>query len=355
VSEEVGRVRKYAIFIADYYLKGGDRDYTLANLQNLHPIFMQEQLATSLCATRLHKVALDAASLVDSSIPILDSVALLEDIKAGLTVDPLANRELEQCLKGSPSPRFTLSSSGLLLMDHHVYIPDFRPNCGNLCTCVLQEKHDHPMAGHFSYNKTLELLHHNYVWPSMHMDSKNFVTQCILCAHNKPSCHRPYRLLQPLPIPECPWHSISMDFIEQLLASNGFTTILVVIDHLSKESVFIPTMDMVTVLDVAEIFVLHIFAKHCIPLHVSSNRGSKFTSHFFCSLGSLLRMHLHFTSSHHPSANGQVEHINSMLKQYLRTYCNYKQDNWSKLLPLAEFAYNNTPHSSMGVSPFFVT
>jgi hypothetical protein len=44
-----------------------------------------------------------------------------------------------------------------------------------------------------------------------------------------------------------------------------------------------------------------------------------------------------------------------MLEQYLRIYCNYEQDNWSKLLPLAEFAYNNTPHSSTGVSPFFTT
>jgi hypothetical protein len=270
-------------------------------------------------------------------------------------IAPLTNRELERCLKGSPSPRFTLSSSGLLLMDRHVYVPDFRPDRRNLHTRVLQEKHDHPTAGHFGYNKTLELLCHDYVWPSMRTDSKNFVAQCVLCTCNKPLHHRPYRLLQPLPIPEHPWHSISMDFIKQLPASNGFTTILVVIDCLSKESVFIPTTDTVTVLDVAEIFVSHVFAKHGIPLHVSSDHGSKFTSHFFHSLGSLLRMCLHFMSGHHPSANSQVERINSTLEQYLCTYCNYKQDNWSKLLPLAEFVYNNTPHSSTGVSPFFAT
>jgi len=60
-------------------------------------------------------------------------------------------------------------------------------------------------------------------------------------------------------------------------------------------------------------------------------------------------------SGHHPSANGQVEWLNSTLKQFLWIYCNYKQDNWSKLLPLAEFAYNNAPHASMGVSLFFAT
>jgi len=41
------------------------------------------------------------------------------------------------------------------------------------------------------------------------------------------------------------------------------------------------------------------------------------------------------------------------LEQYLRIYCNYQQDNWLELLPLAEFAYNNAPSATTGVSPFF--
>src|SRR5258706_1558987 len=146
-----------------------------------------------------------------------------------------------------------------------------------------------------------------------------------------------------------------MDFIKQLPASNGHMAILVIINRLSKEGTFIPTTDTATALDVADDFITHIFSKHGIPLHISSDRGSEFTSHFFHSLGSLLQMRLHFTSGHHPSANSQVKHINSTLEQYLCIYCNYEQDNWSKLLPLAEFAYNNTPHATTGVSPFFAT
>ena len=143
-----------------------------------------------------------------------------------------------------------------------------------------------------------------------------------------------------------------MDFIKQLPLSKGYTAILVVIDHLSKEGIFIPTMDTVTSANVADTFITHVFSKHGIPLHVSSNHGSEFTSHFFRSLGSLLHMHLHFTSGHHPSANGQVERVNST---YLWIYCNYEQDNWSTLLLLAEFAYNNAPHATTGISPFFAT
>jgi len=64
-------------------------------------------------------------------------------------------------------------------------------------------------------------------------------------------------------------------------------------------------------------------------------------------------MRLHFTSGYHLEANGQAERTNQTLEQYLRVYCNYQQDNWSELLPLAEFAYNNAPSATTGVSPFF--
>ena len=64
-------------------------------------------------------------------------------------------------------------------------------------------------------------------------------------------------------------------------------------------------------------------------------------------------MRLHFTSGYHSKGNGQTERTNQTLEQYLRVYCNYQQDNWSKLLPLTEFAYNNAPSATTGVSPFF--
>ena len=64
-------------------------------------------------------------------------------------------------------------------------------------------------------------------------------------------------------------------------------------------------------------------------------------------------MWLHFTSGYHPKGDGQTEHTNQTLEQYLHIYCNYQQDNWSKLLPLTEFAYNNAPSATTGVSPFF--
>jgi len=140
---------------------------------------------------------------------------------------------------------------------------------------------------------------------------------------SKPQRHRPYGSLQQLPILERPWNSISIDFIKKLPSSSGFDTILVIVDCLSKQAIFIPTHDTITSAELARLFMIHVFSKHRVPSHVMSDRGSEFVSHFFCSLGTALDMRLHFTSRYHPEANGQAEQTNQTLEQYLRIYCNY--------------------------------
>ena len=144
-----------------------------------------------------------------------------------------------------------------------------------------------------------------------------------------------------------------MDFIEQLSDSEGFAAILVVVDQFTKQVLFIPTHDTITSAQLAELFIIYVFSKHGVPSHVTSDQGSKFISHFFCSLGKALNMKLHFTSGYHLEGDGQTEQVNQTLEQYIRIYCNYQQDNWCSLLPIAKFCYNNTPSSTTGVSPFF--
>jgi len=95
------------------------------------------------------------------------------------------------------------------------------------------------------------------------------------------------------------------------------------------------------------------FSKHGVPSHVTSDRGSEFVSNFFWSLGTTLNMQLYFTSGYHSKGDGQTECTNQTLKQYLHVYCNYQQDNWSELLPLMEFAYNNALSTTTSVFPFF--
>jgi len=100
-----------------------------------------------------------------------------------------------------------------------------------------------------------------------------------------------------------------MDFIEKLLLSSGFDTILIIVDRLTKQTIFIPAHDTITSADLAHLFVLHVFSKHSVPSHVTSDRGSEFVSNFFQSLGTALDMQLYFTSGYHPEG--------------LCVYCNY--------------------------------
>jgi len=115
-----------------------------------------------------------------------------------------------------------------------------------------------------------------------------------------------------------------MDFIEKLPSSSRFDTILVIVDRLTKQAIFIPAHDTITSMDLARLFVLHVFSKHGVPSHVTSDRGSEFVSNFFRSLDTALDMQLHFTSGYHPESDGQTERTNQTLKQYLHVYCNYQ-------------------------------
>ena len=130
-------------------------------------------------------------------------------------------------------------------------------------------------------------------------------------------------------------------------------SILFVINWLTKQAIFILAYDTITFADLARLFVLHVFFKHGVPSYVTSDRSLEFVSNFFQSLGTALDMRLHFTSGYHPEGDRQTECMNQTLEQYLYVYCNYQQDNWSELLSLIEFAYNNAPSATTGVSLFF--
>ena len=323
----------------DIYPKGGDSDYATINPHNFHPVFTQEQLASSLRATIILSPVLQAVSLMDIK-------QLHSNIHSTLSTNPIASIHLKS---KKFDPQWSLNSDGLLWRDNHIYILD----SDDLQLRVFHYKHDYPTAGHFGQNKTINLVWCEYTWPRLCDFVKDFCKSCTNCYHAKTPCHRPYRSLKQLLILEKPWNSISMDFIEQLPASSSYTAILVIIDRLTKQSIFIPTHDTITSAQLAQLFVLHVFSEHGVPSHVTSDRGSEFVSHFFRSLGKALDMKLHFTSGYHPEGDGQTECTNQTLEQYLHVYCNYQQDNWADLLPLVEFAYNNALSTTTGISPFF--
>jgi len=144
-----------------------------------------------------------------------------------------------------------------------------------------------------------------------------------------------------------------MDFIEGLPLSGGCDTILVVVCCLTKMALFIPTFRNIDAEDLAHIFLSQVFAKHGTPTDIISDRGKHFISQFWKSLCQLLGIKANLSTAYHLETNGQTELVNQILEQYLWVYINYQQDDWVNLLPLAEFAYNNTLHSATMVTPFF--
>ncbi|MBW0546589.1 hypothetical protein O181_086304, partial [Austropuccinia psidii MF-1] len=181
---------------------------------------------------------------------------------------------------------------------------------------------------------------------------KDYVSSCQQCSRNKNIHHKKFGLLKPLPIPKGPWICLSMDFITQLPLSNSFDSILVIVDRFSKMEVFIPTMYSITSLDLAHLFIKDSFSKHGFPSSIVSDRGSLFVSSFWTNLCHKLKSSRYLSTAYHPETDGQTERVNNKLEQYLSMYVSYHQDDWKTCLPLAEFSYNNSDHSSTKQSPF---
>ena len=147
-------------------------------------------------------------------------------------------------------------------------------------------------------------------------------------------------MLHPLELSYAPWDSISMDFITHLPVSEGCSTVSVVVDRFTKMAHFIPIRDkQKTVKGCAKLFLSNVWKLHGLPSDIVSDRVSVFTSTFWAELMKKLDLGLRKSTAFRPQTDGQTEHVNQTLEQYLRQYCSYEQDDWCELLPLAKYAY----------------
>lgn len=143
-----------------------------------------------------------------------------------------------------------------------------------------------------------------------------------------------------------------MDFVTKLPVSDGFDSILVVVDKFSKMTHFIPCMEAIDAEGVAKLIMKNIVRLHGLPNSIVSDRGPQFVSKFWKILMNLLGVKVKLSTAVHPQTDGQTERMNQSMEQYLICYVNYLQDNWRELLSFAEFAINNVPNASTGKPPF---
>jgi hypothetical protein len=143
-----------------------------------------------------------------------------------------------------------------------------------------------------------------------------------------------------------------MDFITGLPKSEGFEVILVVVDRLTKYSHFIALRHPYTALTVANTFLDNVVRLHGVPESIVSDRDAVFTSNFWRQLFKAVGTKLSYSSAYHPQTDGQSERVNQCLEQYLRCASHDSPKKWRTWLPMAEFWYNSSFHTSLGCSPF---
>ncbi|KAI2665814.1 Transposon Tf2-9 polyprotein [Labeo rohita] len=224
---------------------------------------------------------------------------------------------------------------------HLVYVPL------TLRTLVLAEVHATPSSGHPGIEATLHLLRNRFWWPNQCTDIIEFIRKCSVCNITKVPRHLPAGLLQPLPVPQRPWSHIVVDFITDLPRSNGFTTILSVIDRFSKGCRLTPLSKLPTAMEMAELLCNWVFRIFGLPEDIVSDRGPQFSSRLWSSFFRLLGVNVSLTS-----ANGQVERLNQELTRFLRSYCHDQQENWSRYLFWAEYAQNSLRKPATQLTPF---
>jgi hypothetical protein len=187
----------------------------------------------------------------------------------------------------------------------------------------------------------------------MKHDVVHFIAKCLECQQVKADHHHPVGLLQPNDVPMSKWEVISMDFVVGLpLTYHRHNAILVIVDKLTKSAHFILVRDTYDVTDVACMFVSEVIRLHRIPKKIISYRDSRFTSRFWTGLQSTLGTQLILSTTCHPETDGKTERENQVMEDMLRMYVMDNQTQWEKYLPLVEFAYNNSFHSSIRMPPY---
>jgi hypothetical protein len=152
-----------------------------------------------------------------------------------------------------------------------------------------------------------------------------YLAKCQYCQWLKAEHQHPTGLLQPLPVLEWKWETISLDFITGLPRTQKHNdSIMMVIDKLSKSAHFIPIKSIFKAINIAEIFMKENFRLHGIPKMVISDRDVKFTSSFWKELFAGLNTNLNFSTSYHPQTDGHTERTNQIVEYMLRMYVRTK-------------------------------
>ena len=253
---------------------------------------------------------------------------------------------MTECIDGRSLNGYFVND-GYLFKQGRLCIPRY-----SLRELLVKEAHAGGLSGHFGEKKTLELLKEHFYWLRMKGDVHAVVERCSICKKAK-SRQKAFRKYMPLPIPIQPWIDVSIDFLVGLpKTARGSDSIMVVVDRFSKMTHFVSCHRTDDAVFIANLFLQEIVRLHGVPHSIVSDRDVKFLSYFWKMLWRRMGIKLLFSTTAHPQTDGQTKVVNITLGALLRATIGKNLRDWDLCLPVVEFAYNRTIHSSTQKTPF---
>ena len=236
------------------------------------------------------------------------------------------------------------SSTPLLFYNGCLYIPDSL----DLRHQIVKDHHDTPVAGHPGILATCRSICASYWWPGLSSFIRNYVKGCAVCQKFKVNMRPSKPSLVPIEsLSSRMFGQVSIDFMTDLPLSEGFDSIMVMVDHgLSKGVILTPCEKKgLTASHTARLYIDNVYSRFGLPDKMISDRGPQFDSEFWKELCNALQIKHAMTTAWHPQTNGGTKRVNCEIQLFLSVFCINNPSSWVTALKKAKFVYNNRTHA----------